>query len=245
VHTGLKLDTHHCSGSSATRRPSLHQWPSLRVARLHPQYSARIYLPVYERQLIIHISPESGSGGKKAHLHRHHSNVNLGFLQTKYRASSCADRYRLAVLSIPKRQPVTHTGSTGHHGPFGSSLNRHGATAHCYSLAPKSFADDFLTFSGSLDDAALLLVISLQRTTGDTTSILCLLVSLVPSHGPRLSDHTLLSRVPTRVIAFECEVLDAHWHPGPILGLGIVAETSGVFPPLESSRSARYDLSTD
>lgn len=140
---------------------------------------------------------------------------------------------------------IQRTGSTGHHGPFGSSLNRHGASAHCYSLAPKSFAGHFLTFSDSFDDAALLLTISLQRKTGDTTSILCLVVSLVSSHGPHLSDHTLLPRVPARVIAFEREVLDARWHPGPILGPVVEAETSGVFPLLEPSRPARHDLSTD
>ena len=86
--------------------PSLIQWPSLRVSSLHPWHSARTYS--YERQLIIHTSPKGGSGGKKAHLHRHHTNLHLGFLQIKYRASPCADRYRSAVLSVPKRLAVAH-----------------------------------------------------------------------------------------------------------------------------------------
>jgi len=54
----------------------------------------------------------------------------LAFCRQKYRASPCADHYRLAAMSVPKRQPVAPTSQGTNTTPFGSSLDRDGADAH-------------------------------------------------------------------------------------------------------------------
>ena len=193
------------------------------------------------------MSPKSGLGGNRNNLHRHQTVMYLGFLQTKSRASPCADHYRLAAMTVPKRQAVAHTSQV--HNQYDSGrliIGPRWSRCTCrWLLAPRSFADHFLTFSGGLDNAALLPLFSLQRSTGDTTSILCLLVSLVSSHGPCVSDEGLLPRTLSRVLASKPEVLQCILVSWANLGLVIEAETSGLFPLLEPFGSVRCDSSTD
>ena len=186
MHTGPRLNIHHCADTTTTRSPSLISWLSMwascciRVSRI--QFKACSS----ERQLIIHMSPDSGSCGNRNNLHHHQAVTYLGFPQTKYRASHWPDRYRPAALSVPKRRAIAHVSQVHYQYDSARVIIAPGWSrcTCCWSLAPRSFAEHFLTFSGSLDDPALLPLLSLQRTTGVTTGILCLFVSLVFLHGP-------------------------------------------------------------
>jgi len=115
----------------------------------------------------IHMNPKSGSGGNGNNLHRHQTVTYLGFLQTK--ESSIAVRGSLPSCRHERSQaPARCTYITRNQydsirliiGP------RWSRCTCCWSLAPRSFAEHFLTFSGSFDNAALLALCSLQRTTG-------------------------------------------------------------------------------
>lgn len=154
----------------------------------------------------------------------------------------------LPLCAAPKRQTVARTSQV--HNQYDIVrliIGPRWSRCTCWwSLAPRSFAEHFLTFSGSLDNAALLPLRSLQRTTGDATSILCSFDSLVTSRGrPGRSDEGLLPRNPPRALAFKPKVLRCILASWVMLGLFVEAETSGLFPLLEPSRSARDDLSMD
>jgi hypothetical protein len=149
--------------------------------------------------------------------------MHLSLLQAKYRGLPWADRYRPAVCHVPGCHAYINT----NRGMLGSSMTEVRQKYNRSSLAPRSFRDAPLL----LPMAAVILLHALATTIdrGDdqqfpTTQFVLVIACLMSEHNPPVSGYAASHRVEARTTPF----VDAHWLRGPVLGLVIHAEISGL-----------------